>query len=140
MAYVNGNLAMQPKRKPEQKPSYRETKKVVIKRKSIPVQEKLLYLFTILVCVIVAGVIIFRYAQIYQMEQQISTMSSQVKGLEQQITDLTVKVAKANDPEEIKKKARENNFVDRDSADAGKPFSVSPKSTPLPDMPVASRD
>ena len=60
MAYVNGNLALQPKRKPDQKQqNFRETRKVVVKRKPIPVQEKLLYMFTILVCVVVAGVIIY---------------------------------------------------------------------------------
>ncbi|QHW30384.1 cell division initiation protein [Paenibacillus rhizovicinus] len=111
MAYINGNLAMQPKRKPEQKPSYRETKKIVTKRKSIPMQEKLLYLFTILVCVVVAGVIIFRYAQIYQMEQQISTLTAKQARLEEQIADLTSQREVANDPATIKKKAEELDMV-----------------------------
>ncbi|NBD22804.1 cell division protein FtsL [Paenibacillus glycinis] len=105
MAYVNGNLALQPKRKPEQKPSFRETKKVVIKRKPIPVQEKLLYLFTILACVVVAGAIIFRYAQIYQMEKEIATLTTNQAKLEEQIAHLTSQKEVANDPATIKSKA-----------------------------------
>ncbi|SFI60395.1 Cell division protein FtsL [Paenibacillus sp. UNC496MF] len=111
MAYMNGNLALQPKRKPEQKPSYRETKKVVVKRKSIPVQEKLLYLFTILACVVVAGVIIFRYAQIYQMEQKITTMTKQQAQMQLQIDDLISKREIANDPKVLKDKAAQLDYV-----------------------------
>ncbi|MBM7565700.1 septum formation initiator family protein [Paenibacillus sacheonensis] len=111
MAYVNGNLAMQPKRKPDQKPSYRETKKVVVKRKSIPVQEKLLYLFTILVCVVVAGVVIFRYAQIYQMEQQISTLTQKQSDLEIQIDDLVKQREIANDPKTLMQKAKDLGYA-----------------------------
>ncbi|MFC4808281.1 cell division initiation protein [Paenibacillus sp. GCM10023250] len=111
MAYMNGNLALQPKRKPEQKPSYRETKKVVVKRRSIPVQEKLLYLFTILCCVVVAGVIIFRYAQIYQMEQKITTLTKQQAQMQLQIDDLISKREIANDPKVLKEKAAQHGYV-----------------------------
>lgn len=108
MAYVNGNLALQPKRKPEQKQqNFRETRKVVVKRKSMPVQEKLLYMFTILVCVIVAGVIIMRYAQIYQMDLEIKTLTKQQADMEFNIVELKKQVALNSSPERIKEKAKE---------------------------------
>ncbi|MBP3964238.1 cell division initiation protein [Paenibacillus lignilyticus] len=111
MAYVNGNLALQPKRKPEQRPQFRETKKVVIKRKSLPVQEKLLYMFTILVCVIVAGVVIFRYAQIYQMELQIKQLTKQHEQLTEQVAFLTSEFEKARDPKNIRDLAEKYGYT-----------------------------
>ncbi|WP_219836349.1 cell division initiation protein [Paenibacillus sp. R14(2021)] len=122
MAYVNGNLALQPKRKPEQKPSFRETKKVVIKRKSLPVQEKLLYLFTILIGVIVAGVIIFRYAQIYQMELQIKELTAKQAVLEKQISTLTSEKERLNDPAVLRGMAMSQNMTD--PTDESKPLQV----------------
>ncbi|SDW87132.1 cell division protein FtsL [Paenibacillus sp. CF384] len=127
MAYVNGNLAMQPKRKPEQRPQFRETKKVVIKRKSLPVQEKLLYMFTILVCVVVAFVVIFRYAQIYQMELEIKQLTKQHEKLTEEVAFLTSEYEKANDPASIRKKAAEDGLEPDDN-----PIKVSvaePKAT-----------
>ncbi|WP_308638907.1 FtsL-like putative cell division protein [Paenibacillus silvisoli] len=110
MAYVNGNLALKPKRKTEPRPQFRETRKVVLKRKSLPVQEKLLYMFTILVCVIVAGVIIFRYAQIYQMELQIKELSKQHEQLTEQIAYLTSEYEKAKDPAYIREQAKKQGL------------------------------
>ncbi|SFS85144.1 septum formation initiator family protein [Paenibacillus sp. BC26] len=130
MAYVNGNLALQPKRKPEQRPQFRETKKVVIKRKSLPVQEKLLYMFTILVCVIVAGVVIFRYAQIYQMELQIKQLTKQHEQLTEQVAFLTSEYEKARDPKNIRDLAGKYGYVPTDDT----PITVSPSV----ETPVAS--
>ncbi|MHA7963774.1 cell division protein FtsL [Paenibacillus sp. CAU 1782] len=105
MAYINGNLALQPKRKQEQDYKIRETKKRVIKRKSLPVQEKLLYLFTVLVCVVVAGVIIFRYAQIYDMNLQIRQLTNEQQTMNVEMADLKRQVEMLNDPERIRKMA-----------------------------------
>ena len=105
MAYVNGNLALQPKRKPDHKQqNFRETRKVVVKRKSIPVQEKLLYMFTILVCVVVAGVIIMRYAQIYQMDLEIKNLTKQQAQMEVDMVELKKQVALNSSPEKYMRK------------------------------------
>lgn len=105
MAYVNGNLALKPKRKQEQDYVIRETKKRIIKRKSLPVQEKLLYLFTVLVCVVVAGVIIFRYAQIYDMNLQIKQLTNEQQTMNVEMADLKRQVEMLSDPERIRKMA-----------------------------------
>lgn len=113
MAYVNGNLALQPKRKPDQKQqNFRETRKVVVKRKSIPVQEKLLYMFTILVCVVVAGVIIMRYAQIYQMDLEIKNLTKHQAEMEVDMVELKKQVALNSSPEKIHEKAIQLGYVD----------------------------
>jgi len=112
VAYVNGNLALQPKRKPDPKESFRETKKIQVKRKSIPVQEKLLYLFTIIVCVIVAGVIIFRYAQIYEMNKQIKDMTRSYSAMEIEMKELKKQVETLKNPETIQDQAKKLGMVE----------------------------
>ncbi len=111
MAYVNGNLALQPKRKPGQETVIRETKKVVVKRKSLPVQEKLLYLFTVLICVVVAGVIIFRYAQIYDMNLQITQLNKEYQTINVELEEMKKQVEMLNDPERIRKLAESQGMV-----------------------------
>jgi len=111
MAYVNGNLALQPKRKPEKQPTIRETKRVVVTRKSIPVQEKLLYMFTVLVCVAVAGVIIFRYAQIYDMNLKIKQLNNEYQTMNVEMEVLKKQVEKLSDPERIRKMAESQGMV-----------------------------
>ncbi|WP_168120682.1 cell division protein FtsL [Paenibacillus sp. HB172176] len=111
MAYINGNLALQPKRKPQEQVTVRETKRLVRKRKSLPVQEKLLYLFTVLMCVIVAGVIIFRYAQIYDMNLQIKKMNTEYGTMNVEIEDLKRQVQQLSDPERIRQMAETQGMV-----------------------------
>lgn len=111
MAYMNGNLALQPKRKQNQQPVIRETKKVVVTRKSIPVQEKLLYLFTVLICVVVAGVIIFRYAQIYDMNLEIKQLNNDYQTMNVEMEELKKQVEMLSDPERIRKMAETQGMV-----------------------------
>nr|WP_232242612.1 cell division protein FtsL [Paenibacillus sp. GSMTC-2017] len=98
-------MALQPKRKPQQQQVIKETKRTLVKRKSLPVQEKLLYLFTVLICVVVAGVIIFRYAQIYDMNLQIKKMNTEYNSLNIEMEELKKQVEMLSDPERIRKMA-----------------------------------
>ncbi|MDQ0059396.1 cell division protein FtsL [Paenibacillus harenae] len=111
MAYVNGNLALQPKRKPEKQQAIRDTKRVVVKKKTIPMQEKLLYLFTILMCVVVAFVIISRYAQIYDMNLQIKQLNNEYQTMNVEMEELKKQVEMLNDPERIRKMAETQGMV-----------------------------
>lgn len=111
MAYVNGNLALQPKRKQDQQTVIKETKRLVKTRKSLPVQEKLLYMFTVLMCVVVAGVIIFRYAQIYDMNLQIKKLNSEYQTMNIEMEDLKKQVEMLSDPERIRKLAENQGMV-----------------------------
>lgn len=111
MAYVNGNLALQPKRKQDQQPAIKETKRLVKTRKSLPVQEKLLYLFTVLMCVVVAGVIIFRYAQIYDMNLDIKKLNSEYQSMNVETEDLKKQVEMLSDPERIRELAESQGMV-----------------------------
>lgn len=71
MAYVRGNLAVQPKRQPQVDERYRETTKTVVRKAQLPGREKLLYLLTVVLCVAVAVVLIGRYANIYSQNQEV---------------------------------------------------------------------
>jgi len=114
MAYMHGNLAMQPQKRVEQKRSTEDKPKHAARRKTIPVQEKLLYLFTVVMCVIVAGVIIFRYAQIYQMNLEIKQMTTQQEEMSVQIKELQKKVEMLSDPSTIREKALLEGMVQND--------------------------
>ncbi|WP_336772700.1 cell division protein FtsL [Paenibacillus sp. MMO-58] len=117
MAYINGNLAMQPKRKPDQRPVVRETKRIVVKRKSIPVQEKLLYMFTVVFCVIVLGVIVNQYAKNYDMRVQIKQMKTQYATMNIDMKELQKQVEMLNDPERIRKMAETQGMASTEQPD-----------------------
>ncbi|WP_231637628.1 MULTISPECIES: cell division protein FtsL [Bacillales] len=108
---MNGNLALQPKRKQDQQTVIKETKRLVKTRKSLPVQEKLLYMFTVLMCVVVAGVIIFRYAQIYDMNLDIKKLNSDYQTMNIEMEDLKKQVEMLSDPERIRKLAESQGMV-----------------------------
>ncbi|PYI54581.1 cell division protein FtsL [Paenibacillus flagellatus] len=111
-AYINGNLAIE--QKPVKKAKVQEQKKVVVKRKSIPVQEKLLYLFTVIVCVLVAGVIIWRYAQIYEMNTRMQKIESQIKALQIENNKLKLEITKYQDPKRLLDQAKQLGLVPND--------------------------
>ncbi|MDD9270025.1 cell division protein FtsL [Paenibacillus sp. GCM10023248] len=105
-SYIQGNLALDQKRKvPAAKVKIKETTKVVYRNKSLPPQEKMLYLFTVLLCVIVAGVIIWRYAAIYQMNASILKMQVEIRDIQAQNSALKQEVEKLQSPERIKGEA-----------------------------------
>lgn len=111
MAYMHGNLAMKPNKRPEQEAYAREVRKKVVRRRPLPVPEKLLYLFTIVVCVMAASVIIFRYAEIYRMNLEIRELTQRYEELNVQIKELERKVETLSDPNEITEKAIELGMV-----------------------------
>ncbi|TNJ66335.1 cell division protein FtsL [Paenibacillus hemerocallicola] len=108
-AYINGNLAIE--QKPAKKAKVQEQKKVVVKRKSIPVQEKLLYLFTVIVCVLVAGAIIWRYAQIYELNTRMQQIESQIKALQIENNKLKLEITKYQDPKKLLDQAKQLGLV-----------------------------
>ncbi|WP_138493224.1 hypothetical protein [Paenibacillus pinistramenti] len=96
MAYTRGNLAVQENR-PERvhgAPKYRETTKVVTRKSHLPMREKLLYMITLICFVAIAGVLIWRYAFIYELKTQIHTAENNIKSYQTQITESEVEKQK----------------------------------------------
>ncbi|OXM86054.1 cell division protein FtsL [Paenibacillus rigui] len=102
-AYIHGNLAVE--QKTGQKVSVKETKKVVYRNKTLPVQEKLFYLFTVLVCVVVASLIIWRYAQIYEINTKILDMETKIQKLQAENSGLKRKVDALSAPDRLREEA-----------------------------------
>ncbi|ANF97695.1 hypothetical protein [Paenibacillus bovis] len=105
MAYTRGNLAV--KQKPAEKVvrKYRETTKVVVRRSALPIQEKMLYLATVIFCVAIASVIIWRYAYIYELNKNAQDMASATALLQKQTTQ-----------NELRQHLLENDIVARAAA------------------------
>lgn len=101
-AYIHGNLATQERQAPGQRVKIKETRRIVYRTSKLPVQEKLLYLFTVFVCVIVAGVIIWRYAQIYEINTRIQQIERKIHQLEVENSSLKELLSKQQDPERLK--------------------------------------
>jgi cell division protein FtsL len=103
-AYIHGNLAVEQKTTP--KVTVKETKKIVYRNKAIPVQEKLLYLFTVLVCVAVASLIVWRYAQIYEMNTRILKLENSIQMLQAENSVLKHKVESLSTPDRLRQEAQ----------------------------------
>ncbi|AIQ75945.1 MULTISPECIES: septum formation initiator family protein [Paenibacillus] len=112
MAYTRGNLAVQPKRKEEVNPLYREKTKVVTRRRVLPLQEKLLYMLTLGVCVLVAITLISRYVQIYDLNLQAQKLDQDIATAKKQIS--TYQMEKQNLEQKVAQKARDLGYVSPD--------------------------
>jgi cell division protein FtsL len=106
MAYY-GNLALRPERVQEERVQPKQTtqRSKVTRRRSIPIGEKLLYLFTIAVVVFIAGFVIFRYAQIYQINGEIQAKNKTYQQTSEQMKELQREVERLSDPKLIVEKA-----------------------------------
>lgn len=116
-AYVRGNLAVEERQSQTQRVKMKETRKVVYRASRLPMQEKLLYLFTVVICVVVAGTVIWRYAQIYQMNTRIHNIEKQITRLEAENNALKEKMSKMMNPELYLKEAAQIDLVPITDAD-----------------------
>ncbi len=101
-----GNLALRPERVQEQpqSPARQQSQQVnkVVRRRSITIGEKLLYLITVAVVVLVAGLIIYRYAQIYQINGQIQDTTRQYTQTTEHMKELQREVEHLSDMKRIR--------------------------------------
>lgn len=98
---MHGNLALDDRTERKDRVKTRESKKTVVRRYTIPAKEKLLYLFTIILCVIVAGLIIFRYTQIYEVNTKIQHIEKEITRLEAENRSLMLSVRKLQEPSRL---------------------------------------
>ncbi|MCJ8011371.1 hypothetical protein MUG84_06375 [Paenibacillus sp. KQZ6P-2] len=90
MAYTRGNLAVKEQSQSAKRtsPGYREKTMVVTRRTSLPIKEKLLYLLTIVVCVMVASLIIWQNANIYGLNKETQKIARDIKTSKSEISRL----------------------------------------------------
>ncbi|MCZ8511226.1 septum formation initiator family protein [Paenibacillus filicis] len=117
-AYMHGSLAVEQRTESQQvKPKQQGKQQPVVRSKGMPVQEKLLYLFTVAVCVVVAGLIIWRYAQIYEMNAHIKQIEKDIKVLEAENMVLKKKVNDLSSSDHLLKEADRLGFTRVPEAD-----------------------
>lgn len=106
-AYIQGNLAVnaKPEQRKAERVKIRETTKVVYRKPTLPTQEKLLYLFTVAVLVLAAGVILFRYAQIYQMNASILQVQQEIRKMQAENMALKQEIDKLQSPQRLQEEA-----------------------------------
>ena len=108
-----GNLALQPERAGEsaqQRGGVRKTR-----RRALPVGEKLLYMLTVALLVAVAGVVIYRYAEIYQLNRTIQELKVEHDRMTTQVKELQREVERLKDPSRIAEEASRLGFIRIDS-------------------------
>ncbi len=85
-------------------------KRTVVRKAVIPAKEKLLYLFAIIFCAVVAGSVIFKYAQIYEMNTKIHELESELQVLHKENQMLKLEVRKLQEPKRLLEEARQLGF------------------------------
>jgi cell division protein FtsL len=102
-AYINGSLALDERRKGTGEAAARTkvVRKKELRAKSIPTPEKLLYLFAIITFCTVAGIVIWRYAMVFELNTRMVQMEAQIQKLEKENTELKNEVAKLQDPQRL---------------------------------------
>lgn len=106
---MQGNLAVKDVHAGEEVVGVKQRK---VKRKAIiPAKEKLLYLFTIIFCVFVAGSVIFKYAQIYEINTKIHELEAELQLLHKENESLKLEVRKLLEPKRLLEEGRKLGFV-----------------------------
>ncbi|UHA74131.1 cell division protein FtsL [Paenibacillus sp. 481] len=112
MAYNRGNLAVKkPEKRRRQQTQFRETTKKLTRKAALPMREKMLYLFTVVVCSAVAMFLIGRYAEIYELNRNIEAMKRDTEDLKKQASVLHVEKERLSDWDRIGSVASENGLT-----------------------------
>ncbi|MCG7407804.1 cell division protein FtsL [Paenibacillus sp. ACRRX] len=110
MGYVRGNLAVRPERRPQVQERYKETTKKVVRKASLPMREKMLYLLTIVFYSAVAFMLIARYADIYTLNREIQSSKREVDKMATEMGVLKVKQQQLSDWDRIRQVAEANGL------------------------------
>jgi len=109
-AYIQGNLAVERKLPNPQKPE-RDPRKKIYRPKGLSVRDKLFYLFTVVICVAVACVIVWRYAHIYKMNSEIHQIQKQISRMEASNNELNRQISKLQSYDRLLTEAKRLGMV-----------------------------
>lgn len=119
-----GNLAIREERKKAQPASRQSGQQAPQpRRRTIPVGEKLIYLLTVMLLVAVSSLIIYRYANLYQLNREIQLTNNQYEDAVQQTKELQREVEKLKDPSHIQAMAQQLGLQPLD----GQPITLAPE-------------
>lgn len=109
-----GNLALKPQETREPKPLPRPKKKKVTIHYALPLKEKLAYLLLLGAMVIVAGLILSRYALIAEENYQIEKIKQEITDIQKENELLRLQIAESSSPDRILKIAKEMGLTKQD--------------------------
>lgn len=107
--YVQGNLAL--KQEVENNPTQSTAKRKRKTKPTIPLGEKMLYLASILACVVVAGAVLWQYAQIYSINTRIQQVEKEIRLLEKENNALQLEGQRLQEPKRLLEYGKELGFV-----------------------------
>src|SRR5690606_7403501 len=94
--YMYGSTAV--RREEQKQVQYVEKVKTVKSKTSIPAKEKLLYLLMIVLCAAISSVVVYKYAQIYEINTNIRKAEQQLVNVERQNETMKLEIRKLTDP------------------------------------------
>lgn len=101
--HSSGNLAYQYR----ESYAYNQVTGEEKKKKTMPVKEKLFYIFAVLFVVLLASIVISGYAQIAESNYEIQKLEKSISTINQNNEDLQRKIAELSSPDRILKLAQE---------------------------------
>lgn len=108
-----GNLALMPQETREPKTRTPKKRKVTI-HYALPLKEKLAYLLLLGAVVIMAGLILSRYALIAEENYQIEKIKQEITDVQKENELLRLQIAQSSSPERILKIAKEMGLTKQD--------------------------
>jgi cell division protein FtsL len=108
---MHGSLAVREQQREQQRVTTRETRRVVSRTKSLPAGEKLLLLFLVAVFVFVAGIVCWRYTQLYNINNRVAQIQASIHEMETENSLLKQQVDKLSDPRTLEMTALELGYV-----------------------------
>ncbi|WP_128895117.1 cell division protein FtsL [Longirhabdus pacifica] len=97
-AYYDGNLAL---KKEEPKVKYRETKTTITRKHGLPIREKLLYLLVVVLCCAIAGSVVWKYNEIYQLNLSMQQMQQEIEQLKKESATLKIETQQMLAPQSM---------------------------------------
>lgn len=85
MAQTRGNLAIREQENQQNSQQYRQKTTVVTRRVELPMREKMLYLASVLVAVVLCSIVASRYVHIYDLNHQIASIQSETNQINKDI-------------------------------------------------------
>ncbi|MGA8943202.1 MAG: cell division protein FtsL [Thermoactinomyces sp.] len=96
--------------RPLDKPYTRKKKKRLAPLKALPTGEKLLYLFTVIVCVAMAVIVLSRFAKVTELNVAIQNTEQEIKKAEKEIQQLETESSQLRSVERIRKFAEQKGL------------------------------
>lgn len=110
---IYGNLALKQEYIPQKQKVVVQRRTVTV-RHSLPVKEKLSYLFLVVVFVAVSGILLSKYALLAETNYKVQEVQSKISAVQKEIDLLQIEVARLSSPERILLVAEQMGLTQRE--------------------------